>query len=294
MASVTPIQAFELGADALYLSKRPLPTAPDGHYDWETPADAGISPSNHSDVTNVIQELQTLKTKTSVDRPDPRIVGAFLDSVVHPDSVNDRDGAFSDGLTLLSQLPSSSPVAKDLSNSAINLLYNTIPHPPASLLGSVHTFRQADGGGNNLQNPDLGRAGQPYARSVQPKWCTEASALPDPGLVFDSILKRKKPVDHPNGNSSLTFAFASLVTHSLFRTDNYDLNKNNTSSYLDLSPLYGINQQTQDLVRDKSAGRGLLYPDTFSEERLLFLPPAPSVLLVILSRNHNYVAEKNP
>ena len=46
-------------------------------------------------------------------------------------------------------------------------------------------------------------------------------------------------------------------------------------------------QQTQDLVRDKAAGRGLLYPDTFSEERLLFLPPAASVLLVILSRNHN-------
>ena len=46
-------------------------------------------------------------------------------------------------------------------------------------------------------------------------------------------------------------------------------------------------QQTQDLVRDKAAGRGLLYPDTFSEERLLFLPPAASVLLVILCRNHN-------
>ena len=46
-------------------------------------------------------------------------------------------------------------------------------------------------------------------------------------------------------------------------------------------------QQTQDLVRNKAAGRGLLYPDTFSEERLLFLPPAASVLLVILCRNHN-------
>ena len=93
--------------------------------------------------------------------------------------------------------------------------------------------------------------------------------------------------------------------HSLFRTDYFDRNKNNTSSYLDLSPLYGIgkaststpassksitslsDQQTQDLVRDKAAGRGLLYPDSFSEERLLFLPPAPSALLVILCRNHN-------
>ena len=56
-ASISPIQAFELGADAIYLSKRPLPTAPDGHYDWETPADAGLSPYNHSGVTNVLNEV---------------------------------------------------------------------------------------------------------------------------------------------------------------------------------------------------------------------------------------------
>ena len=56
----------------------------------------------------------------------------------------------------------------------------------------MHSFREADGGGNNLQIPQLGRAGQPYARSVQAKWCTAASSLPDPGLVFDSLMKRRK------------------------------------------------------------------------------------------------------
>jgi linoleate 10R-lipoxygenase len=40
-------------------------------------------------------------------------------------------------------------------------------------------------------------------------------------------------------------------------------------------------------VRDKAQGCGLMYPDTFSEERLTFLPPAASALLVILNRNHN-------
>ena len=58
MASISPIQAFELGADAIHLSRRPLPTAPDGHYDWEIPADAGLSPNNHSGITNVIQEVR--------------------------------------------------------------------------------------------------------------------------------------------------------------------------------------------------------------------------------------------
>ncbi len=65
---------------------------------------------------------------------------------------------------------------------------------------------------------------------------------------------------------------------------------NNTSSYLDLSILYGYNQAQQDLVRDKNSGRGLLYPDAFAEDRLVLVPPAASALLVILSRNHNYVA----
>lgn len=98
-------------------------------------------------------------------------------------------------------------------------------------------------------------------------------------------------MNHAGGNSSLTFAFASLVTHSLFRSNPLDWSQNDTSSYLDLSPLYGHNQATQDTVRNKTLGRGLLYPDTFSEERLLFLPPAASALLVVFCRNHNYIAD---
>jgi hypothetical protein len=58
----------------------------------------------------------------------------------------------------------------------VGTLYNTIPYSPASYLGPTK-FRQANGGGNNLQNPDLIRAGQPYARSVQGK-----AGLPEPSL----------------------------------------------------------------------------------------------------------------
>lgn len=34
-------------------------------------------------------------------------------------------------------------------------------------------------------------------------------------------------------------------------------------------------------------GLGLLHPDTFAENRLLLLPPAVCVLLVLFNRNHN-------
>ena len=92
---------------------------------------------------------------------------------------------------------------------------------------------------------------------------------------------------HPGGNSALTFAFASLVTHTLFRTNPTDNTINNTTSYVDLSPLYGTNQSEQDLVRNKAEGRGLLWNDAFAEDRLILVPPAASALLVIFSRNHN-------
>jgi linoleate 10R-lipoxygenase len=84
-----------------------------------------------------------------------------------------------------------SDLTKKLNDTVIGTLYNTIPHPPASYLGPQHVFREADGRGNSLQDPDLGRAGTPYARSVQGKAGLPRSSLPDPGLIFDAILKRK-------------------------------------------------------------------------------------------------------
>lgn len=41
------------------------------------------------------------------------------------------------------------------------------------------------------------------------------------------------------------------------------------------------------MVRDRDSGRGFLWPDAYAEDRLNFVPPAASALLVIFSRNHN-------
>ncbi|GJE97837.1 heme peroxidase [Phanerochaete sordida] len=162
------------------------------------------------------------------------------------------------------------------------------PPPPRA----PWAFRNADGSGNNTWQPALGQSGRPYARDVENQQPQPANTLPDAGLVFDALLRSRgdfKP--HPGNNSALTFAFASLVTHSLFRTAPTDPTLNNTTSYLDLSPLYGTNQAEQDLVRNKAEGRGLLWNDAFAEDRLVLVPPAASALLVIFSRNHNYIAK---
>jgi hypothetical protein len=79
-----------------------------------------------------------------------------------------------------------------------------------------------------------------------------------------------------------------LMDHypSVFRTSHTTVSTNETSSYVDLSPLYGVSDKDHDKVRVKS-GLGLLHPDVFAEDRLLLLPPAVCVLLVLFNRNHN-------
>jgi len=47
------------------------------------------------------------------------------------------------------------------------------------------------------------------------------------------------------------FAFADLVIHSIFNTNTRDWTINDSSSYLDLSPLYGSSQAQVDSVRSE-------------------------------------------
>ncbi|EKM53146.1 uncharacterized protein PHACADRAFT_259331 [Phanerochaete carnosa HHB-10118-sp] len=193
-----------------------------------------------------------------------------------------------------------------LESIVVNFLYKDLPHPPAGYLsvpnetshalqkrhkGVTYAFRTADGSDYNVLYPELGKAGVPYARSVPSTLPLPASALPDPGLVFDMLLKRDKFVPHPGGVSSLFFAFADLVIHSIFNTDQNDPTINNASSYLDLSPLYGSSEAQVDSIRRKD-GTGRLKEDVFADGRLLFMPPSTCALLVLLCRNHNYTASK--
>ncbi|KAF5372318.1 hypothetical protein D9615_009241 [Tricholomella constricta] len=294
MADIPPTQVASMAFDSAYLSSRSLPTAPDGYYDWQIASDPAAKREGHARVTNLINKIDTFRQKGGI-KPDLSLLAAFTDTVTHPTSVDDRKGAFAAGLGILARLDRDDDTTKKMNNSVIGTLYNTVPHPPVSYLGPFSTYREADGGGNSAQNTNVGRGGTPYSRSVQGKAGLPRHSLPDPSLVFDTILKRRDHQIHAGGMSSMIFAFASIVTHSLFRTDPQDMNINLASSYLDLSPLYGDNQAAQDKVRDKSAGRGFLFPDTFSEERLLFAPPATSALLVIFSRNHNsckYIARR--
>jgi hypothetical protein len=71
-------------------------------------------------------------------------------------------------------------------------VYEDLAHPPATLVGPEYSYRRPDGSYNNVSNPDMGKAHQPYARSVQQTRPQAQNMFPDAGLVFDTLLKREK------------------------------------------------------------------------------------------------------
>ena len=66
-------------------------------------------------------------------------------------------------------------------------------------------------------NPTLGAAGTLYARSCIPR-SPSLGALPDPGLIFDAVMARKKFKKHPNNISSILWYWATIIIHGLSRS----------------------------------------------------------------------------
>lgn len=165
-------------------------------------------------------------------------------------------------------------------------------HPPVTYLGDAFQYRAPDGKFNSVIHPHLGAAGAPYAKTV-PSKTHPLGALPDPGDIFDRLMAREpKGRDSPSGLSSMLIYHATIIIHDIFRTNDSDKNLSDSSSYLDLSPLYGYNIEMQRKVRDGEFKLGLLKPDTFAEDRLLRQPPGVCIMLVMYNRYHNYAARQ--
>ncbi|KAJ7176578.1 heme peroxidase [Mycena filopes] len=241
-------------------------------------------------------------------------IPGYWDAATHFSSIDDRKLLASPKLenivTLMSRAstkdePTLLRLSKSLQNALIDILYKDLPHPPSGYLSAImqdastavasnsikYAYRNADGSNYVPFFPGLGKANSPYARSVPTTNFTPLATLPDSGLLFDTLLRRDAFEPHPGGMSALFFAFADLIIHSIFYTNQADPTMNLTSSYLDLGILYGNKQKDVDRVRNKD-GRGRLWEDVFADSRLLFMPPAVCALLVLLSRNHNFTAQK--
>ncbi|KAI8952599.1 linoleate diol synthase [Xylaria longipes] len=227
------------------------------------------------------QDLKALRKK------DVKTILTIVKSALKGEQlIDDKTMIMEDTIQLVANLPHGSRLRAELTNNFINQLWHTLDHPPLLYMGDKYQYRQADGSWNNPMNPMLGAAGSDYARTCRPS--VPVGALPDPSLIFETIMKRTNYRKHPNNTSSILWYWADIIIHDLFWTDQRDITKNKTSSFLDLSPLYGSNQEMQDSVR--TFKDGMMKPDTFADKRLLGQPPGVSVLLIMFNRFHNYVA----
>lgn len=263
---------FSQFAQVLHAARRPLPTQTgDGSY---VKRDAPAS---------LFENLRTIGIG------DAKTLKEVLGNKAKRDLIDDKTYLMERVIQLVADLPGNSDLRVDLTNTFVDELWDCLQHPPVSYLGDQFTYRQADGSFNNIMYPHLGAANTPYARSVQPKTVLPG-ALPDPGLVFDAVFAREEFKEHPNKVSSILFYWASLIIHDLFQTDHRNMNMSQTSSYLDLSPLYGDNQEDQNWIRTFKDGK--LKADCFSESRMLGFPPGCGILLIMFNRFHNFVVEE--
>lgn len=191
-------------------------------------------------------------------------------------------------IQLTADLPINQRISDSLTNTLLTELWNDLEHPPKSTLGFEYAFRKADGSNNNTMFPHIGKAGQPYARTVRAKKM-QPTSRPDPGVIFDSVLVRKTFRPHPNRISSVLFYLASIIIHDCFHTSHEDFNISEASSYLDLAPLYGSNEEQQRSVRTLKDGK--LKPDAFCDKRILGFPPGVAVFLIMFNRWHNHAVK---
>ncbi|KAK1240176.1 hypothetical protein MKX08_007618 [Trichoderma sp. CBMAI-0020] len=244
-----------------------------------------------SKLLQILREAQRdLFSQSNRIVPDLKLLSGIKDVITAGGQIDDRKYLVEDIIQVAASLPNGSMLRGDLNARFIGTLWRNLQHPPISYLGDEFRYRTADGSNNNITYPKLGAAGSHYARSVAPQH-PKPHNLPDPSVIFDSLMARKKPMkEHPTKVSSSLFHFATLIIHDLFHTDERDSTRLKNSSYLDLSPLYGNNEDEQKKIR--TFKDGLLKKDTFAESRLLSQPPGVCALVIAFNRFHNYVVQE--
>lgn len=226
---------------------------------------------------------------THLGAKEKMTVANAISTLASGEPMDDKELLLEDGVSMLQGLPPNSGLSETVSDKFITMLWHDLPHPPPTLAGPSSRYRRHDGSGNVPWDPEMGKAGSPYSRNVPPVK-PKGPNLPDVEDVYEALLKRKGPFrQHPSGLNRLFFSFATVVIHECFQTNRENPFINDTSSYVDLSTLYGNTEKEQKRVR--TYHNGTIYPDSIASERIMMMPPGVIAVLLLFSRNHNHVAE---
>ncbi|KAH9210514.1 linoleate diol synthase [Leptodontidium sp. 2 PMI_412] len=250
--------------------------APDGK------TDAEAAPTQISEKTTIGHDLLTMGVKNAAT------VAQAITTIASGEPMDDKELLLENGVAMLQSLPLNSGLSDKISNDFIAMLWHDLPHPPPTLAGPTSRYRKHDGSCNSPWAPEMGKAGAPYSRTVPPLK-NQGPNLPDPELVFDQLLKRNGAFrPHPSGLNRLFFSFATIVIHECFQTSRENPWINETSSYVDLSTIYGNTEVEQQRVRTRE--NGTIFPDSIASERIMLMPPGVIAVLLMFSRNHNHIA----
>jgi hypothetical protein len=267
-------------------------------------SDAAASGGLVSKKTGVIDDVKHLGLKNT------KFLATAITTLASGEPLDDKKLLLENGVHMLQTLPPNSGLSETVSNGFISMLWDDLPHPPPTVAGPTARYRMHDGSGNNpwcmsrsfmlpysrdaqadvCTVPELGKAGTPYSRNVPPLK-SKGPNLPDVESVFEALLKREDGEfrKHPSGLNRLFFSFATMVIHECFQTSRKDGWINETSSYVDLSTLYGNTQKEQKRVRTYE--NGCIFPDSVASERIMMMPPGVVAVCLMFSRNHNNIAE---
>lgn len=136
---------------------RKKPTkASDGRSDE---AASGMKSAQKTAVTNDLKNLGFKNAKFAVEA---------ITTLASGDPIDDKDLMLEHGVEMLQGLPFNSGLSAKVSDGFISMLWHDLPHPTPTMAGPTARYRRHDGSGNNPWNPEMGKAGSPYARNVPP------------------------------------------------------------------------------------------------------------------------------
>ncbi|KAG2221466.1 hypothetical protein INT45_005007, partial [Circinella minor] len=265
----------------------------------ETPSHLGSSIAWTADA--IIKNLEALTGLTPVNvkaikemlgLPLPqqyRLIQGIVERLLSKNApINDRHNTFEAVMKIFGTMgQEQAELIQVLTQPILQIYHMDIQKPYINFVGN--NFRTADGSYNSLLFPDVGKSNTNYVRTVTSRSSVNTN-LPEPSEVFHRLLKRSEFTPHKSGINMLLFYFAILIIHDLFYTSPNDPKKNLTTSYADQSFLYGFNRTDQESVRQMK--EGLLKPDQWFDKRLIIQPPGVGAMLVLFSRNHNYIAKQ--
>jgi hypothetical protein len=259
------------------IKRRPTKNA-DGRSTLESATAVGASNSEKTTLFHDVTHLGVKGTAT---------MAQALTTLASGEPIDDKKLLLEHGVSMLQSFPPNSGLSQAISDGFISMLWGDLPHPAPTTSGPSARYRRHDGGGNVPWDPEMGKAGSPYARNVPPMK-PKGPNLPDVESVYDALLRRQGPFrKHPSGLNRMFFSFATMVIHECFQTSRTDPFINETSSYVDLSTVYGNTGVEQKRVRTYE--NGTIYPDSIASERIMMMPPGVVCVCLMFSRNHNRI-----